>query len=51
MPEEWDGHELRRYIADKFEEAVLTVGRSGPYGREHRKRFSKYRNTVLVNGL
>src|SRR3990167_1436659 len=32
LPEEWDGHELRRYIADKFDECAGTVGGKSPYG-------------------
>jgi hypothetical protein len=51
MPDEWDGHELRRYIADKFEESVTTVGRAGHYGKPHRRRFRDYRNEVLVRNL
>lgn len=30
MPEEWDGHELRRYIADQF--ADRAYGKSGRAG-------------------
>ena len=51
MPDEWDGHELRRYLADKFDESAMTVGRKGPYGRDYRKRTRDYRNTVLVSNL
>lgn len=51
MPEHWDGHELRRYIADRFEESAFTVGRKGPYGRDYRKRTKDYRNEVLTRNL
>lgn len=51
MPDEWDGHELRRYVADKFEENAITVGRKGPYGKAYARRFREYRNTVIVRNL
>lgn len=51
MPEEWDGHELRRYIADKFDESAITVGRSGTHGHDYRARTRAYRNEVLVRNL
>ena len=51
MPEEWDGHELRRYVADKFDESAMTVGRKGPYGKPYARRTRDYRNTVIVNNL
>jgi hypothetical protein len=41
MPEEWDGHELRRYIADQFLIQTTPLDRR----REH-----AYRNTIAVNG-
>ena len=44
MPEDWDGIELRQYIADRFAYCIF----KGTMGRQ-RKR--KYRNTVLVNNL
>jgi len=43
IPEEWDGHELRQYLADKFSEAA--------YVRMDAKRKREYTNTVLVNNL
>ncbi len=51
MPDEWDGHELRRYIADKFDESAITVGRKGPYGRDYVARTRAYRNEVTVRNL
>jgi hypothetical protein len=51
MPEEWDGHELRRFIADKFDHSAMTVGRKGFYGRDYRQRTRAYRNEVLVRNL
>lgn len=43
MPEEWDGRELREYLADKFERSRMPV--------DDRKRRKAYRNFVLVNDL
>ncbi|MBS3648810.1 hypothetical protein KEU06_09350 [Pseudaminobacter sp. 19-2017] len=51
MPEEWDGHELRAYIAEKFGETVVTVGRTGHYGKPYAKRTRDYRNTVIERNL
>ena len=49
MPEEWDGIELREYVADKFTESRSTI--SG-LGRSYMKRRAKdYRNEVLVRNL
>ena len=42
MPEEWDGIELREYVADKF-----TESKAAPSER----RFRDYRNEVLVRNL
>ena len=46
IPENWDGHELRQLLADKFayEVSALFRGKKGP-------QFRAYRNTVLVNNL
>lgn len=51
MPEAWDGHELRAYMADKFRDACGTVGRPGPDGRPYARRTREYRNTVIVENL
>lgn len=51
MPDEWDGHELRRFLADKFDESAMTIGRPGPYGRPYARRTREYRNAVNVLGL
>lgn len=47
MPDEWDGHELRRYIADKFNDSAMTVGKDKSYAR----RFREYKNTVIIQNL
>lgn len=46
MPENWDGIELREYIADKFAESKAMPSR--PYMKQ---RVSDYRNEVLVRNL
>lgn len=51
MPAEWDGHELRRYIADKFDESAMTVGRKGPHGKPYAARTRAYRNAVATRNL
>jgi len=43
VPEEWDGHELRQLLADKFAQASFI--------KMSRKRKSAYSNAVLVNNL
>lgn len=42
IPDNWDGIELRWYLAELFE-------RSATFGNKSRKR--QYKNTVLVNNL
>ena len=44
MPEEWDGHEIRRYLADQFEREAFT------WERQSRKRKSAYRSDVATRG-
>ena len=52
MPDEWDGHELRRYIADRFEQASIGVlGRGRVRSSGATKRMRDYRNTVLERNL
>ena len=47
MPEEWDGHELRRYIADRFELAVL-----GDYMTNKKSaRYRAYRNVINTTNV
>ena len=43
MPEEWDGHQLRVYIIDKFKEQDMET-------MTHAE-LTEYRNTVLINNL
>lgn len=57
MPEEWDGHELRRYLADKFlASADMTQVAPSPRWRKaawgtDRKRTAAYRNTIATTNL
>lgn len=44
IPEEWDGVELRQYLADKFAGCIIK-------GIMRRARTRAYRNTVLINNL
>lgn len=46
FPEEWDGIELREYIAEKFSLASFTIKE-----KHNRSRLRAYRNEVLVRGL
>lgn len=50
MPEEWDGHELRRLIADTFEHEAWTV-RKGSRDPAYRRRYRKYVNIRGVENL
>lgn len=44
MPPEWDGHELRQYLAD--------IAKNNVYGETMKgKRLRDYNNTLLVNNL
>lgn len=45
IPEEWDGHELRQYLADSFTAEATRVM------RDDRKRRKAYQNAVIVNNL
>ena len=44
MPEEWDGIELRQYIADKFARCVIS-GKMSP------RRKHDYDNTIMTTTL
>ena len=46
MPEDWDGIELRWYVAEKFGEVVDPTAR-----HEHKKRYREYRYFVFGKGL
>lgn len=47
VPEDWDGHELRQWIADRY--AQVSFGSFADNKRA--KRFQAYRNAVIVNNL
>lgn len=44
IPEEWDGHELRQYIAEAFELQAQTID-------PRSKRMRDYKNAVLIHNL
>jgi len=46
FPENWDGIELRWYIADRFSQVVM-----GGSGERKGKRYKDFKNEVLVNNL
>jgi hypothetical protein len=46
MPEEWDGHELRAPLAEKFAFEVSTLMRD-----KRSRRVRDYKNEVLVRNL
>jgi hypothetical protein len=43
MPNEWDGHELRLYLAQLFSDEVTLTGNS--------KRRAEYRKALMMNNL
>ena len=48
VPESWDGHELRRWIADRFERSAIM----GDCMRDKRKsRRRDYENIIIVRNL
>ena len=46
MPEDWDGIELRWYIAEKFGEEIP----SQKHDKRLAARYNKYRNFVITTG-
>jgi hypothetical protein len=48
MPEHWDGYELRRYIADKFDEACSWPS-AGP--TPYKQRRAGYANQITISTL
>jgi len=44
IPDEWDGIELRQYMADRFNDVVIS-------GTMSRTRKREYNNSVLINNL
>jgi hypothetical protein len=43
IPATWDGHELRQFIADRFQESSWTL-------KENKRRYRDYQNDVAVMG-
>lgn len=48
IPSEWDGHELRQLLADRFAQAARM---SDAMKDKRGKRRREYDNTVIVNNL
>lgn len=46
LPDNWDGIELRWFIADKFAEVVF-----GEIGKRKGKRYGEYLNEIYVKNL
>ena len=46
IPEDWDGHELRELLAEKFDRERGDILRN-----KRSARYKAYRNTVLTNNL
>lgn len=44
VPEDWDGHELRQLIADRFAEASFTL-------KENKSRYKAYRNARMTQNI
>jgi len=51
MPEHWDGHELRRFIADRFEDANMGALTRADRPNRNRRRIAVYRKAVLTLNL
>ena len=45
MPEEWDGHELRQFLADHYQDCTSLIW------KDYRSRYRAYKNERLVNNL
>ena len=45
MPEEWDGNELRQYLADRFELGTLDFKKRMP------AHYKAYKKVISVTGL
>jgi len=48
IPSEWDGHELRQLLADRFTQSASL---SDDMRNKRSKRRRDYENTVIVNNL
>lgn len=51
VPKEWDGIELRQWIADYFEAQTYSRSMRAKLTSADRKRSREYRNDVLVRNL
>jgi hypothetical protein len=46
FPQDWDGNEIRKYLADKFAQNVPKAMQDG-----RKQRVKDYNNTVIINNL
>lgn len=53
MPDDWDGHELRRYLADEFEASNIGLcRRARPFrGAQDARRVRAYNNEIIIRNL
>lgn len=51
MPDEWDGEELRRYIADRFERECNLLARGQVRSSGSSKRLAAYNAECAKRGL
>lgn len=45
VPEDWDGIELRQWIADRFQDSAYVLQRP-----ENRRRYRDYKNVIATTG-
>lgn len=51
MPDEWDGEELRRYLADRFEHECNLLARGQVRSSGSSKRLAAYKAACAKRGL
>lgn len=51
MPDHWDGEELRRYIADRFEAECNLLARGKVRSSGSSRRLADYHREVALRGL
>jgi len=51
MPDHWDGEELRRYVADRFEAETNILARGRVRQNGATKRLAAYHAAVILRGL
>lgn len=51
MPDDWDGEELRRYVADRFEGETNILARGKVRQNKASRRLAAYHAAVILRGL